>query len=82
MSFVHTETRAMRRRLASVTLLLLAMVAVLVLGLVRRMIGREEQRLAIESKSRFIRGVTHDIKNPLGAANGFAELLADGMAAH
>lgn len=30
---------------------------------------------AIEARARLLRGVTHDVKNPLGAAHGFAELL-------
>ena len=34
---------------------------------------------ATESRTRLIRGVTHDVKNPLGAAKGFAELLTMGV---
>jgi signal transduction histidine kinase len=34
---------------------------------------------AIEARSRLLRGVTHDVKNPLGAAQGFAELLEMGI---
>lgn len=34
---------------------------------------------AIESKTRLIRGVTHDVKNPLGAADAYADLLALGL---
>jgi PAS domain S-box-containing protein len=30
---------------------------------------------ATEARSRLIRGVTHDVKNPLGAADGYAQLL-------
>ncbi|MEX2375449.1 MAG: ATP-binding protein [Dehalococcoidia bacterium] len=30
---------------------------------------------ATETRGRLIRGVTHDVKNPLGAADGFAQLL-------
>ena len=30
---------------------------------------------ATEARERLIRGVTHDVKNPLGAADGFAQLL-------
>lgn len=30
---------------------------------------------ATEARTRLIRGVTHDVKNPLGAADGFAQLL-------
>jgi signal transduction histidine kinase len=35
---------------------------------------------SIELREALIRGVTHDIKNPLGAASGYAELLEDGIA--
>ncbi|HEY8470659.1 MAG TPA: ATP-binding protein, partial [Longimicrobiales bacterium] len=54
-------------------------------------IGRRLQRLAyeaearrlevervVESRARFIRGITHDLKNPLGAADGYAQLLEAG----
>ncbi|HYR10530.1 MAG TPA: PAS domain-containing sensor histidine kinase, partial [Longimicrobium sp.] len=30
---------------------------------------------ATEARSRLLRGVTHDVKNPLGAADGYAQLL-------
>ncbi|HLL81873.1 MAG TPA: histidine kinase dimerization/phospho-acceptor domain-containing protein, partial [Longimicrobium sp.] len=30
---------------------------------------------ATEARARLLRGVTHDIKNPLGAADGYAQLL-------
>ncbi|HEX7242990.1 MAG TPA: ATP-binding protein, partial [Longimicrobiaceae bacterium] len=30
---------------------------------------------ATEARTRLLRGVTHDVKNPLGAADGFAQLL-------
>jgi PAS domain S-box-containing protein len=30
---------------------------------------------AMEARSRLIRGITHDVKNPLGAADGYAQLL-------
>ena len=33
----------------------------------------------IKSRTALIRGFTHDIKNPLGAADGFLSLLADGI---
>lgn len=36
--------------------------------------GEELQR-ATESRVRLLRGITHDVKNPLGAARGYAELL-------
>jgi signal transduction histidine kinase len=31
------------------------------------------------ARERMMRGVTHDLKNPLGAARGFADLLQDGI---
>jgi signal transduction histidine kinase/CHASE3 domain sensor protein len=33
----------------------------------------------IQSRSRLIRGFSHDVKNPVGAADGFAELLSLGV---
>lgn len=33
----------------------------------------------IEARARLLRGVTHDVKNPLGAAHGYAELLEMGL---
>jgi signal transduction histidine kinase len=39
---------------------------------------RESARLA-EARTRLLRGITHDVKNPLGAAKGYAELLAMGI---
>src|SRR4051812_20758546 len=35
---------------------------------------------SVELREALIRGVTHDIKNPLGAASGYAELLEEGIA--
>ena len=32
-----------------------------------------------ESRARLVRGFTHDVKNPLGAANGYLSLLEDGL---
>lgn len=47
---------------------------------------RNEAELALEATSeasrardRVIRGVTHDVKNPLGAADGYAEILEMGL---
>jgi signal transduction histidine kinase len=34
---------------------------------------------ANEARARLLRGVSHDVKNPLGAAKGYAELLAMGV---
>lgn len=39
----------------------------------------EELRYQMESKSRLMRGVGHDVKNPLGAALGFSDLLLQGI---
>jgi signal transduction histidine kinase len=43
----------------------------------------EERRVqlerATESRARLMRGVSHDLKNPLGAIDGHASLLADGI---
>jgi len=48
--------------------------------------GREQAATALalsaratESRQRLFRGVTHDVKNPLGAALGYAELLGMGV---
>lgn len=39
-----------------------------------------ELRRTSESRARMMRGVTHDLKNPLGAARGYADLMNDGVA--
>lgn len=36
---------------------------------------------ANEARARLLRGITHDVKNPLGAAKGYADLLAMGVKA-
>lgn len=40
---------------------------------------REELEQVIKSRSRLMRGFTHDLKNPIGAADGHAALLQDGL---
>jgi PAS domain S-box-containing protein len=40
---------------------------------------REEVERVTASRTRLIRGFTHDVKNPLGAADGFLALLEDGI---
>ena len=40
---------------------------------------REELERATESRVRLLRGITHDVKNPLGAARGYADLLEMGV---
>jgi signal transduction histidine kinase len=39
-----------------------------------------QTQMAMDAHNRLVRGVTHDIKNPLGAADGFAALLEMGAA--
>lgn len=41
-------------------------------------LGKREAERAMAAKSTLMRGVTHDLKNPIGAARGYADLLADG----
>jgi signal transduction histidine kinase len=45
-------------------------------------VERDRTALArsIEARAALMRGVTHDVKNPLSAASGYAELLAEGLA--
>jgi len=40
---------------------------------------REELEQATESRRRLLRGFSHDVKNPLGAAHGYLQLMADGV---
>ena len=40
-----------------------------------------ETARSTEARNRLLRGITHDVKNPLGAARGYAELLAMGVKA-
>lgn len=69
-------------------LILLALAASFIILL----IGRRDLRLLneaqehrvqlaqlVETRSRLIRGIGHDVKNPLGAADGYAGLLEDGL---
>jgi signal transduction histidine kinase len=39
--------------------------------------GRQELARTLESRAALMRGVTHDLKNPLGAVLGYGELLVD-----
>jgi PAS domain S-box-containing protein len=40
---------------------------------------REELERITESRTRLMRGFTHDVKNPLGAADGYAQLMEAGL---
>lgn len=40
---------------------------------------REELERITQSRARLMRGFSHDVKNPLGAADGYAHLLEDGV---
>lgn len=41
--------------------------------------GRLALSRAMDAKAGLMRGVTHDLKNPLGAASGYAQLLEEGV---
>jgi len=41
--------------------------------------GRRELERVMRSRQRLIRGFSHDVKNPLGAAEGYADLLSLGV---
>ena len=41
--------------------------------------GRLRLEQVTESRSRLLRGFTHDVKNPLGAARGYLDLLIEGI---
>lgn len=43
----------------------------------REFAAREELERVMESRARLMRGFTHDVKNPLGAGNGFLALLEE-----
>jgi signal transduction histidine kinase len=41
--------------------------------------GRDRLERVLKSRSRLIRGFSHDVKNPIGAADGYAALLSEGI---
>jgi signal transduction histidine kinase len=65
---------------------LIAILIVIVSGRRMRAFARlaEEERAEVarasEARAALLRGVTHDVKNPLGAAAGYAEILESGIA--
>jgi signal transduction histidine kinase len=67
----------------------IALIALAIVFMLQRRVSRfaheADDRAAqlersVELRATLIRGVTHDIKNPLGAAAGYADLLEDGLA--
>lgn len=67
--------------IANASLVLVALAAVLTVAA----LTQRERRLTVEleralrSRSHLMRGFSHDVKNPLGAADGYAALLADAV---
>jgi signal transduction histidine kinase len=89
---VRAERTGLALTFAMGLLALLASVAVIGLERrVRRLAAEAEARRAEataalaesvragDARTRLLRGVTHDVKNPLGAAKGYAELLTMGV---
>jgi signal transduction histidine kinase len=92
---VWTDGRERVRRLERVDVAVavaLTPIALIALGIVvtlenrvRRFAAEADDRAAklarsVEVRAALIHGVVHDIKNPLGAASGYADLLGDGFA--
>jgi signal transduction histidine kinase len=91
----HSDTARVRvRRLENLNVISAAVLAPMALAamfivalLARRLqalarqaeLERAEVVRAGEARAALLRGVTHDVKNPLGAAAGYAELLTDGV---
>lgn len=71
----HTEDIARARTFADLAALAFYKVALLQQSEQRRL----ELEHTIESRARLIRGFSHDVKNPLGAAEGYAQLLEEGI---
>lgn len=69
--------------LAPIALVAVALVIVSANNIVKYAHEAERQRLevvrAADARAALLRGVTHDVKNPLGAAAGYAQLLEEGV---
>jgi signal transduction histidine kinase len=78
------DTLQLRLTIGLAVLALLAAIGVARIGRRLRRLAHEaearrlEVERVVESRARFIRGITHDLKNPLGAADGYAQLLEAG----
>jgi signal transduction histidine kinase len=58
----------------------LAVLAYTKVGLLEEAIeGRQRLQRVMTSRSRLMRGFSHDVKNPIGAADGYAALLDEGV---
>jgi signal transduction histidine kinase len=81
------EMEELKLKLSIVAVLLAFIAAAVVAWLSRRLRlvaeeawrRREEVERLMESKARLMRGITHDIKNPIGAIDGYAQLLEMGL---
>jgi signal transduction histidine kinase len=76
------------QRVASVVLSALALLALAAVGWLARRLrtaasdaeqGRRAVEHLMESKARLMRGVSHDLKNPINAIDGYAALLVEGV---
>ena len=74
--------------ITAVVLAPIALIAILIIMWGERRTRRlaklaEQEREAViragEARAALLRGVTHDVKNPLGAAAGYAQLMEDGI---
>ncbi len=81
--FVLSGANAPFRRDSVARAEIFAHVATLAYEKVRLLEEAHERRRVLErvvqSRSRLMRGFSHDVKNPIGAADGFAELLSMGL---